>query len=99
MLLGERDRPLARWRHERGEHDARARPRGEVDAVAEARDGVEHGTGRAGERPAIDQGERRAAITPATDESRAIGLPLNGAGQLAVDRRAVHRRCVAGAAA
>ncbi len=91
ILVGERERCFVRRGDEGGERDVCRRARRETDAAAQARDRIQHRPDRIGERAAVDHRHRRTDTAAASEKPRAIGLELDGADCLTLDRDHVGR--------
>ena len=95
----QRRRPIGR--DAGGEGDPHERTRRQPHPLAQRRHRIEHRAGRARQRAAVERdGIGRRA--PAAEESRAVGLPFDGAAKPAVDAQHVKgpgRRLVGGARA
>ena len=71
--------------------DPRGRPGSKFQPTAQGEDRIEHGAGRAGQRAAVDRGDRRVDAAAAPDKPRAIGLEFPLSHRHAVDDREVRR--------
>ena len=73
------------WRDDRPERHANGRARRNANTPADREDRIEHSPDGVRERPAVDNGDRRADAVAATEEPRPVGLKFRRAHGLAVD--------------
>ena len=76
---------VAIWRDTGGERDADERARRQPDALAQRRHRIQHGAGRSRQRAGRRGRQGSGRRSSAAQEPRAIGLPLDGAAEPAVD--------------
>ncbi len=91
VLVGQVEHGLARTRDERPERDVRGGPGRQPDAPAQAEDRIEHGAGRIGEGPAVDDRDWRADAAAAPQEACPVGFEFSAAGRLPFDDGQVGR--------
>ena len=90
VLLRQRVRGGGALRDAGREREAREAAGRQPDPVAQAQHRIEHGAGRARERPPVER-LRVVGLASAAQEARAVALPFDGRTQAALDAQHVHR--------